>query len=103
MALAGTQLEADSEPSPDDLASLADLAKLAGFMPYLASQIASLEKRLEARVFKAIQDGTLTPETALNLWIEKKNYHDLLKGFQTKVKLGIAASDRISDPTKGAR
>jgi hypothetical protein len=73
---------------PDELASIREGVKLDALMPYVADEVSKMERALENRVQSELQAGTLTPEKALQAWIEKLSYRKLLSKFTQKVSIG---------------
>lgn len=80
--------------TPRDIAVAQDGARLAGFLPYLKAEVDGMEHALDNRIFQLIKDKALTPEVALQAWLEKLSYHRLYHRFETRVKVGLAVGER---------
>lgn len=65
-----------------------DGAVIAGVLPYLEDVIAKMARALDNRMIAAIAGGTMTPELALEGWMERAAYSKILKHFQTIVLIG---------------
>lgn len=81
--------------APEEMAKISEGARLAGFLPYIEQEVAKMERMVENKAYLHIMKGTLTPEMALNYWLEKKAYHSLLTRFEQKVKIGQLAGNRL--------
>lgn len=90
-------LEPTAGPSAEDLGKLADGAAMSGFLPYLEREVEAMYAALETRVFRALDAGELTPELAFAAWQEKRAYALLLKRFSTRIRVGVAAAERVSE------
>lgn len=77
------------------LSEVRDGARIANSMPFITAELEHMDRMLEARVFQALDDGTLTPDGALEAWQTKRAHKRLLKNLQTKVQLGIAAAASV--------
>ena len=78
------------------MTALSEGARLLHVLPYIEAEMAKLDKTQDALIFQQIDQGTLTPEAALTAWMNKRAYRRVLKGFQTRVQLGIAAGEEMS-------
>lgn len=65
-----------------------DGVAMAGVLPYIEAQIDTLARALDHRMISAAANGTMTPELALEGWMERIAYSKLLKHFQTVVRMG---------------
>jgi hypothetical protein len=63
-------------------------AAMSGMLPYLEDNLAALARALDNRMMSAINAGTMTPELALEGWMERAAYAKLLKHFQSVVRMG---------------
>lgn len=79
-----------------DIDRAAGLAALAQFRPYLEDYVSKMETSLEVKVFKALEDKTLTPELALYAWMEKLSYRRLLRKYNSDVNIGQSAAKRAA-------
>ena len=70
------------------LGSVRDMAIIAELLPYLRAELTKLDKALENKAFSDLTSGKLTPERAIEAWIEKASYAKLLKKMEQKVKMG---------------
>lgn len=59
-----------------------------GVLPYVEDNIATMARALDNRMLSAITNGTMTPEMALEGWMERAAYMKMLKHFQTVVRMG---------------
>lgn len=86
-------------PNASDLASVRDVAQLLAMLPYLEQEVAVMERALETRIFRNLNEGTLTPEAALYAWQEKASYRRLLAKFQSRIRqgqgVGVALQDQL--------
>lgn len=72
----------------EDLSAIRQGAELANMLPVIEAETARQEKALENRVLMELSKGTLTPEAALQAWMEKAAIRRLLSSFQSKVRIG---------------
>lgn len=63
-------------------------AAMSGVLPYVEDNLATLARALDNRMLSAIVNGTMTPELALEGWMERAAYAKILKHFQTIVRMG---------------
>jgi hypothetical protein len=61
--------------------------RLAQLLPYLNHAVAGAEERVVARAVKLLQDGKLTPEGALQLWMEVAAARDVLRRLGAGIKM----------------
>ena len=61
---------------------------MSGVLPYVEDNIAAMARALDNRMLSAITNGTMTPELALEGWMERAAYSKTLKHFQTVVRMG---------------
>lgn len=76
-----------------DLQKISEGARLQGFEPYLKDYVEKMERTLVNKVFRALEEKTLTPEVALYAWMELLSYRRLLRKFQQQVQIGIAVGE----------
>lgn len=89
-----------SGPTPADLRAMSQGAQFAALMPELEAQVSKLQKEVQARVYAAIRDGTLTDEAAKLAWIELYTQAGLLRKLATKVNLGRGVGEMFADHMK---
>lgn len=77
--------------NPNDMSKIRDIAPMLALVPYLEAEIAQLEHALEVKVFRQLNEGTLTPEAAFYAWQEKAAYRRLLTRFQARIRGGQSA------------
>ncbi len=70
-------------------------AEMSGVMPFIEQEIDSLSRSLDNRMFAAISQGRMTPETALEGWMERAAYAKLLKHFQTICAMGADPAGQV--------
>jgi hypothetical protein len=85
----------------EDFGRITEGAKLAGFLPYLEEEIYKMEQLLEDQVFKKLAAKALTPEMALEAWIEKVAYRRLLKRFNQTVRMGTSIAEQHQEDLSG--
>ena len=61
---------------------------MSGVIPYMEDNLATMARALDNRMLAAITNGTMTPEMALEGWMERAAYAKILKHFQTVVRMG---------------
>lgn len=71
-----------------DIAAVRDIAVLDQMYPYVQSTVNEMERALENRIMTELAEGTLTPEKALQAWIEKVSYRKILSRFNTRLRVG---------------
>lgn len=88
---------APADPTPDQMARIADGARMAHMLPYLKDSIQKQMNAVQTRVFAAITNGTFTPEQAYAAWYEMNANHNMLKRVTVHVTLGTAAAETHSE------
>jgi len=78
----------------DKLSNVREVAFLAEVKPYLDKEIEALERALDNRTYQALDRGELTPQRALEAWIEKVSYHRISRKIQQQITMGQAAGER---------
>lgn len=80
--------------APENLAAITEGARIAQMLPYLAEEVAKMERAVENRVFEAIRTGELTGQMAVSAWMEKRSLRGLLAKMEQKVRLGQSVGQR---------
>lgn len=90
-------------PDPEELGQALDGAYLTNAMPYIEEQLAKMIRAVDQRAYRAIAQNELTPEMALNLWLERNAYNSLAVRLGQKVRLAQNLSEKVEhalpDPT----
>lgn len=86
-----------TNPDPTELALAGDAAVLVNFMPYLRAEVDKMQRDVESRAYAGLRDHSLTPEQALSLWREKLAAADLLRRFDTRIKMGHTMAVKHTD------
>lgn len=68
----------------------ASLEALSGVFPTLRDEIHGMLAAIDTRALQLLNSGTLNPDTAKELWVEKAQLMRLLKRFETKLTFGLA-------------
>ena len=90
-------------PDRSTMAALADGARLAPALPYIAHELSGLDAAIRRRVFAALEAGELTPEVALAAWMETKSLHDLQRRIEKRIAMGTAAAVAAAPHMEGDR
>lgn len=69
-----------------ELAEIRQAAHIAGYIPEIEVEIHSMQKTLTTKAFEMLAKGKLTPDEALNLWMEMFAYHRVGQRFRAKAK-----------------
>jgi phage shock protein A len=80
--------------TPDGIESVRNVAFLRELMPYLEAELAKMDKALENKTFSAMNKGELTPQLALEAWIEKNSYAKLLGKLSQQVRIGQSIGEK---------
>lgn len=72
----------------EDLAAIQDGARLAGVLPYLQAEAATIKKGIENQVYAALREGTLTPDKAMFFWMQHLAARETVQKFEQKVRIG---------------
>ena len=83
--------------SMEETDTLGQVAQLAGFLPYLEEAIDKLDAALEAKVFRLLDTGQLTPQLAMFAWQEKLILRRLVRSFNTKIRVAQSIGEAHSD------
>jgi hypothetical protein len=84
-------------PDPALIESALDGQRWAGVMPDIASEVARAKAQVEQRVYRAINEGTLTPEASHLAWLELHALDKMLKRLSSKVKLGLSMGEKFAE------
>ena len=87
--------------SAEDIGKAQAGARIAGMLPYLAKELGGMEAAVVARVFQDLETGVLTPEKAIQAWIEVRQLRKLLKRLETHIKIGQTAGQRAKPELEG--
>lgn len=79
----------------EKLIAVRDSAHIDALLPYLRVELERLEAGVEARAASALAAGTLEPQLAVNLWVEKLSYRKLMRNLEARVKVGHAAGTAV--------
>lgn len=88
-------------PIDTEMSKVRDGARFAGFLPYLAAEVDKMVGTLESRMLDHIRDGSLTPDLAIQGWMELNAYRRLMKRFDQKVKIGQTAGQALAPVLNG--
>jgi len=77
----------ESDPTPEELGDILGAARLLGVLPYVKVELERMEEQVISRVFSAMDAGALSPDVALNAWMELRAYRRLFKRLDTRAKL----------------
>lgn len=88
------------DPTPEEMRTIADGARMAHMLPYIKESIERQLDVIQTRVYAAIANGSFTPEMAVTAWHEMAANRNMLKRYSTKVTLGINAAERHSETFK---
>jgi hypothetical protein len=80
-------------PGLDDLRLLAEGKSYAGALEAVAPVISKLGATLVAQTCMRAEQGKLTPEGAMQAWMELLGYRKLLRKLQTGVEVGKSAAE----------
>ena len=80
--------------TPKDLGIIREGAHLQSVLPYIQATIAKLEAMLDTRMYALLVANQLTPEVALQAWMQKHAYHQILRRFEQAVNIGVSVGER---------
>jgi hypothetical protein len=83
-----------ADPTPEQMSTIRRGAEMSNMLPYISSEIEGMMKSVQNKVFVAIANGTLTPEMAVSTWHEMAAYRNLLKRYETHVRVGTSLADK---------
>jgi UDP-N-acetylglucosamine enolpyruvyl transferase len=86
---------AAQSPVANDVAQIADVARIHGFLPYLKAEIERQEAMIDNKVASKMMEGPLDADFAVQMWIEKMVLRRLLRGFDQKVAVGTSLGAQI--------
>lgn len=79
-----------------DLAAVGEAGIIAQALPYLMAELDRMEKTLETRVAMRVDsDEGLSPDFAVEAWMEKMAYRRLRNSLTKRVQLGRVAGERL--------
>lgn len=78
------------EPTPEEVMLAAQRSRWAGLADDLGAEFDRAGQQVIARVFKAIRDGSLTPEASLLAWQELYAVEKLRKRVGAKANEGLS-------------
>lgn len=84
-------------PDPRDLAAVHQGARLQVVMPLVEGEVTRMIESVEARVYRDIERGELTPEAALEAWRTIHSYRKLVRRMQARIAIGQSAGEEIAD------
>ena len=84
------------QPTPDQLGQIRTGAEMANMLPYIKVEAEGRMHGVQNRVFMAIAQGKLTPELAMTAWHEMAAYRNMLKSYETHVKVGVSLAEKHS-------
>ena len=70
-----------------DQSVIAQGARFINILPEIEDFLSKIEEAQERKVFAALDKGELTPQAALNAWIEKRLMRQLYSRFAQRVKI----------------
>ncbi len=76
---------------------------LAGFMPYLDAEIERQRCLIETTALAQLRAGALTPDAAFSFWTQIGALNSIRKGFETRVRIGASAGERLNADLTGDR
>ena len=85
-----------SDVKPEDWAAVVDGAHLSSAMPYIEVEFEQLEKALITKVLQQVSKQELSPENALQAWLELAATRRVIKRLTTAVKIGTSIGEKIS-------
>lgn len=83
-----------STHTKEEMSTIHEAARLAGFLPVLKEYTDKMERALENRTFLALNQRTLTPEMALQAWMEKHAYRQLVSRVEQGIAMGTSMTQR---------
>lgn len=88
--------------NPKALGDVRNVAFLREVMPVLDAKVEEMVKALENRVYMDLQQGILTPERALEAWIEKLSYRKLISKLDQSLKMGQYQGEKLASELEAA-
>lgn len=83
------------EPKPMELAKIATLGPLQAAMPAIEAHVEQKLKAVDNRVRSAMIGGTLTPEHAMQAWMQRFSLQELLKGLDSTQEAAKSVGERL--------
>lgn len=84
-----------------DIGTMLDGVRLAGVLPYVEEQLAKQMDGCIARMDRLLTEGKLTPEMSQMAWIELLAYRRLSRNLSQKVRIGLAAGEKVAPLLNG--
>ena len=85
-----------------DLLALRHGQAAEGDLSNLGPALAKLDAAVDSRVFsKLLRGETVTPEEALQAWLEKYAYHRLTQELRKTVRRGVRAAETLTESPIG--
>lgn len=84
----------------NELSHIREGARLQGMLPHLEEFVERQKNRLVNEVTQKLQDGKLTPETAMYAWMEFVSLNRMLKSMASKIRIGISAGEQYAEALK---
>ena len=85
----------------EDMAAAKDLSHLIGVLPHLEYEINRMNVALDNRIFTLLEHSELTPELALQAWMEKNANRKLLSRFNQRIQIGQSSGERVKNILNG--
>ena len=85
------------EPDTADLIALETGTQALAELPVTASAIEDLDRAVNRRIFLILERGDpLSPEIAVQAWVEKLTYSRLIKRLTQRVRMGQTAGENLA-------
>lgn len=84
-----------------EMAQVAGLERLQGFMPYLEAEIEVIKRAIVVRAQTAQTAGALTPALAQALWADYLAANSLLRRMGQKTRSSVSIGERLSSLLTG--
>lgn len=78
---------------PNNIAAAYSGARLQAVMDILEAEIARMTQAVEAKTFRSLEEGRLSPDMALSAWQEIHGYKKLLRKLETRIQVGQSAGE----------
>lgn len=75
-----------AEPTDKMLIAARQNAEYHNFLPLLRFEVEKMMKSVDNKAYTAINANKMTPDLAMNLWLEKSAYKNLLHRFEGKTR-----------------
>lgn len=73
------------------LGKVRDASIIRNILPYIETEISDLTNIINHKAYFLIEQGKMTNEIALNLWLEKNAYRKLLSRIKKRITIGQTA------------